>query len=159
MSHCNAAAALNRESSGETQCVSATGATPVARSIAVAGTQHAQKRLLWDLDAAELLHPLLAFFLLFEQLPLAGDVTAVALGGDVLAEGADRFASDHFAVNRRLQRNLELVAGDFLFELLAQSPTAAGARRTVNDRAQGVHPFAFDEDVHLDEVGGAEADH
>jgi hypothetical protein len=34
------------------------------------------------------LHALLALLLLLEELALAGDVAAVALGGDVLAEGA-----------------------------------------------------------------------
>src|SRR4026208_1404524 len=38
-----------------------------------------EERLLRHLDAADLLHPLLALLLLLEQLSLAGDVAAVAL--------------------------------------------------------------------------------
>jgi hypothetical protein len=41
-----------------------------------------------DLDLAELAHPLLALFLLVEQLALAADVAAVAFGGHVLAQRA-----------------------------------------------------------------------
>ena len=39
-----------------------------------------QERFLRHLDGADLLHALLAGLLFFEQLPLAGDVAAVALG-------------------------------------------------------------------------------
>ena len=42
--------------------------------------QHGQERLLRDLDRADLLHALLALFLLLEELALARDVAAVALG-------------------------------------------------------------------------------
>ena len=50
------------------------------------------KSLLRDIDLAELAHALLALFLLLEKLALAGDVAAIALGGDVLAEGAHGLA-------------------------------------------------------------------
>ena len=52
--------------------------------------QHGQKRLLRNLHRADLLHPLLPLFLLLEELALAGDVAAVALGQHVLPEGGDR---------------------------------------------------------------------
>lgn len=45
------------------------------------------ERLLRDLDLAELAHALLALLLLVEELALAGDVAAVALGGDILRQG------------------------------------------------------------------------
>ena len=54
----------------------------------------AMKRLLRDLDLAELAHLLLARLLLVEQLALAGDVAAVAFRDDVLAQRGDRFAGD-----------------------------------------------------------------
>src|SRR6476646_9922777 len=44
------------------------------------GGERGDERLLGDLDAADHLHPLLALLLLLQQLALAGDVTAVALG-------------------------------------------------------------------------------
>src|SRR5829696_4881145 len=58
----------------------------------VAEFEHGEERLLGDLDPTDLLHPPLALLLLLEQLPLAADVAAVALGRDVLAEGLDRLA-------------------------------------------------------------------
>jgi hypothetical protein len=42
--------------------------------------QHGEEGLLRDLDVPDHLHALLAFLLLLEQLALAGDVAAVALG-------------------------------------------------------------------------------
>jgi hypothetical protein len=55
------------------------------------------ERLLGDLDAADVLHLLLALLLLLEQLALAGDVAAVALGQHVLALGLHRLAGDDLA--------------------------------------------------------------
>ena len=56
--------------------------------------ERGDERLLGDLDATDHLHALLALLLLLEQLPLTADVTAVALGEHILAEGADRLAGD-----------------------------------------------------------------
>ena len=49
----------------------------------------------------------LAFLLLLQKLALAGDVAAIALGGDVLAQRAQSLARDHLAAGRGLDRNLE----------------------------------------------------
>jgi hypothetical protein len=57
--------------------------------------QGLDKRRLGDVHLAELAHALLALFLLVEQLALAGDVAAVAFGGDVLAQGGNRLASEN----------------------------------------------------------------
>ncbi len=66
----------------------------LGRFSVLAGGQRGDERLLRYLHAADRLHPLLAFLLLLEQLPLAGDVTAVALGEDVLAQRADVLPGD-----------------------------------------------------------------
>src|ERR1700758_3960446 len=80
--------------------------------------QDREKRFLRDLDRAHLLHPLLSLFLLLEQLALARHVAAVALGGDVLAQRADRFAGDHFRADRGLDHDLEQLPRDQLAQLL-----------------------------------------
>ena len=54
----------------------------------------AMKASCGTLDLAEFLHALLAALLLLEELLLSGDVTAVALGQDVLADGLDVAPSD-----------------------------------------------------------------
>src|ERR1019366_95102 len=59
--------------------------------------QYRQEGLLRNLDLSHLLHALLALFLLFEQLALARDVAAIALGQHVLAQRLDRGARDHVA--------------------------------------------------------------
>src|SRR5688572_1983258 len=60
----------------------------------VAGREGGDEGLLRDLDPSHHLHPLLALLLLLEQLALAADVAAVALGEDVLAQRADVLAGD-----------------------------------------------------------------
>src|SRR6266487_1453771 len=80
--------------------------------------QNREKRFLWDLHRAHLLHPLLPLFLLLEQLALAGHVAAVAFGGDVLAQGADRLPGDHLRADRGLDHDLEQLPRDQLAQLL-----------------------------------------
>src|SRR5580704_1083037 len=84
--------------------------------IVAADFEDREKRLLWYLDLAELLHSLFAFALFLQQLSLARDVAAIALGGDILPHSRDCFASDDARTDRRQQRNLELMLRDFAFE-------------------------------------------
>src|SRR5690606_38285406 len=65
-----------------------------ASARALVHPQDGEEGLLGDLDGADALHPLLPFLLLLEELALARDVPAVALGEDVLAHGPDRLAAD-----------------------------------------------------------------
>jgi hypothetical protein len=53
------------------------------------------KRLLRDIDLAELAHLLLAFLLLLQKFALSRDVAAVAFCGDVLAQRVDSFAGKY----------------------------------------------------------------
>src|ERR1700758_3148607 len=71
--------------------------------------QRGNKSFLRDVDLAELPHLLLAFLLLLQKFSFAGDVAAVALRGDVLAQRAHGLARDHLAADRRLDRDLEHV--------------------------------------------------
>src|SRR5215213_6043139 len=80
--------------------------------------QHRHKRLLRDLDRAHPLHALLPLGLLLEQLALAADVAAIALGQNVLAHRADRLASDDLAAVSVLDRYFEELARDQLAQLL-----------------------------------------
>src|SRR5215207_10689986 len=94
--------------------------TPAARAL-VAQLQDGKERLLRDLDAPDLLHPPLAGLLLLQQLALARDVAAVALGDHVLAVGLDRLARDHVGPDGRLDGHVVLLARDALAQLLAQA--------------------------------------
>src|SRR5215468_7350591 len=76
--------------------------------------EHGEERLLRHLDGSDLLHTALAFLLFLQELALARDVAAITLGGDVLAQGADRLARDHLAADRRLDRDREHLPGDEL---------------------------------------------
>src|SRR5687768_6841377 len=96
--------------------------------------QDGEKGLLRDLDLADPLHPLLAFLLLLEQLALAGDVAAVALGEHVLAHRADVLPRDHASPDRGLDRHLELLPRDQLLELAGQHHAIGVRRVAVHDR-------------------------
>src|SRR6187200_2256534 len=80
--------------------------------------QDGEERLLRHLDAADLLHPLLALLLLLEQLPLAADVAAVALGENVLAAGLDRLARNDPRADRGLDGDVEHLPRDLLAQPL-----------------------------------------
>src|SRR5262245_57699663 len=72
-----------------------TSSSPAPRlPLLLVEVEHGEERLLRDFDRADLLHALLALLLLLEQLPLARDVAAVALGEHVLPLGLDRLAGD-----------------------------------------------------------------
>src|SRR5213596_2279221 len=117
--------------------------------------QDRQERLLWDLDRSHLLHALLSFFLLLEQLALARHVAPIALGGDVLAQRADRLAGDHFGPDRGLDHDLEQLARDQLFQLLGDLLAPLVRFVTMDDDRERVHRVAVEQYVELDEVSRA----
>ena len=75
-------------------------------------------------DGAKGTHPLLAFLLLFQQLLLTGDVAAVALGENVLAQRLDGLPGDDLAADGGLNGDFKLGAGDVLLQLFADLPGA-----------------------------------
>ena len=105
------------------------------------------------LDPADHLHSLLALLLLLQQLALAGDVTAVALGEDVLAHRPDVLAGDHARPDRRLDRHLELLPRNQLPQLGRHRDAVAVGLVLVDDRAERVDLLALQEDVDADQVG------
>src|SRR4029453_16922188 len=105
------------------------------------------------LDPANHLHPLLAFFLLLQQLPFAGDVTAITLGEDVLAQGADALAGDDPRPDGSLDRHLKLLARNELFEPLRHRDAVGVRLVLVNDGAERVDRLTVEQDVDLHEGG------
>src|SRR5580765_5880838 len=91
-----------------------TGAADAGVPLSALYLQHGQECLLWNLDLADLLHAPLALLLFLEELALTGDVAAVALRGNVLAQGLDGLTGDHLGADRRLDHHLEHLAGDQL---------------------------------------------
>src|SRR2546422_1079321 len=114
--------------------------------------EESQERLLGEVHAPDLLHPFLAFFLFLQELALAGDVAAVALGQHVLAHGGDVLAGDDLAADGGLDRDLEELARDHLAQLLRQGPSLRGGTLAVHDERQSVHRLAVHQDVQLHEV-------
>src|SRR5690606_16688858 len=119
--------------------------------------QHGQESLLRDFHGPDLLHALLARLLLLEKLALPCHVASIQLGRHVLAVGFDGAARDHLAADRSLHRDLELLAGNHLFQCLDEgAPFALGAV-PVDDHRHRIDPFLVDQDVELDERRRLEA--
>src|SRR4051812_37365395 len=129
------------------------------RSSAAARTsvdlQDRQESLLRQLDGPDGLHPLLALFLLVEELLLARDVAAVALRGDVLADRLDRRPRDHAAADRGLDRDVEHLARHHVLHLRAQLDTAVIRGIAVRDDRERVDALAVDQHVEPDQIGVA----
>src|SRR5438105_5481995 len=117
--------------------------------------EHREKRLLGNLDRADLLHALFPFALLLEQLALAGDVAAVALGRHILAQRPDRLARDHLRPDRRLDHDLEQLARNQVLQLLGDLASPFIRLVLVNDHAEGVHGLAVEQHVQLHELARA----
>src|SRR5260221_2775220 len=117
------------------------------RAEALAYVAHAEggdERLLRDRHAAVFAHALLALLLLLEQLALARRVAAVAFGGDVLPEGGDGLAGDDLAADRGLDRDLEQMAGDEVFQALAHAAAARPGIAAVAHHAQAADRLIAD---------------
>jgi tRNA(Leu) C34 or U34 (ribose-2'-O)-methylase TrmL len=119
------------------------------------GIQDGQKRRLRYHHLPDHFHAFFAALLLFEQFSFTGDVAAVALGGHVLAERGHRLARDDVAADGALDSDFEHLPRNFLLQLFAGHPGALDGPIPVNQLGEGVHPLAVDQDVQLDEVGGA----
>lgn len=73
--------------------------------------QYGEEGFLGYFHIPDLAHTLLTFFLLFQQLPLTADITAITFGRNVFPEGADRFTRYDLRPDSRLDGDLELLAG------------------------------------------------
>src|SRR5664280_1498434 len=120
--------------------------------------QRRDEGLLRNLDPADGLHPLLTLLLLLQQLALAADVPAVALGQHVLADCPDVLPGNHSRPDRGLDRHLELLTRDQLAQLGGHRHAVRIGLVLVHDGAKGVHRLALQQDVDLDQVGGLLAD-
>src|SRR5260370_13848617 len=99
------------------------GAIDATRRGALVKLQHRHERFLRDLDRTHPLHPSLSFFLLLEQLALAGDVAPVALAQDVFAHRRYGLARDHLTADGRLARHFVQLSRCDRLQLLDQPPT------------------------------------
>ena len=80
--------------------------------------------------------------MLLQQLLLAGDIAAVALGQDVLAHGLHRFPGDDAAADGRLDGHLKELAGDIILQLFAQAAGPGIGLILMGNKAQGIHAVA-----------------
>src|SRR5882672_9912140 len=102
-------------------------------SLLVLYPQHGEEGLLGDLHRSHHLHALLAFLLFLEQLLLARDVAAVALGEHVLALRLHRLARDDLAADRGLDADVEHLLGDELAQLRDEDASDVRRARPMHD--------------------------
>src|SRR5947199_1178929 len=144
--------AASASSSGVVSTTSPRKAVWITRLV---NLQDRQECLLRDFDRSHLLHALLSFFLLLEQLALARDVAAIALGGHVLAQRTDGLAGDHLGADRGLNHDLEQLARDELLQLFGDLLAPFVRLVAVDDDRERIHGFAVEQHVELDELGRA----
>src|SRR4030095_7459349 len=113
--------------------------------------QNRKKSLLRDLDSPDPLHPLLAFLLLLEQLPLPGDVTTITFGEHVLAQGFHALARNDPVANGRLDGDLKHLTRDEFAHLRGQGAATVVRGVAVNDDRKGIDRLAVHQDIHLDQ--------
>src|SRR2546426_536584 len=109
---------VRRASASSSGVVSTTSPRNAVWMTRLVNLEDREERFLRDLDRSHLLHPLLALALLLQELAFARDVAAVALGGHVLAQRADRLARDHLGPDGRLNHHLEQLSRDQVLQLL-----------------------------------------
>src|SRR3954467_8399923 len=79
-----------------------------------------QEGFLRDIHFADPFHAALSFLLFFKKFAFAGNVTAVALGNDVLADRGNGFARDHASADGRLDGDFEHLTRNEFSHLLRQ---------------------------------------
>src|SRR5581483_3246912 len=119
--------------------------------------EHGEEGFLRDLHRADLLHALLAFLLLLQQLALARDVAAIAFGQHILAQRFHRGAGDDLGADGRLDGDVEHLPVDHFLHALGEVAAAGEAVVAVHDRGQRIDLVAVDQHVEPDQVGGLEA--
>src|SRR5680860_865539 len=124
-----------------------------SRAVAVAvDAQRLDEGRLWDLDRADLLHASLAFLLTLQQFALSRDVTAVALGRDVLALGLDRFPRDDARSDSRLNRHVEELAWDQFPQAFGHGLSVLVGLVAMNDRREGIDRLRVEQHVDAHEL-------
>lgn len=114
--------------------------------------EHGEEGFLRDFYGANLLHALLAFFLLLEEFALSGDVAAVAFCGHVLAHGLDGLAGDNFRSYGCLNSDVELLTRYQLLELLTHAASESDGVVDMGEGREGVDALAVEENIELDEL-------
>ena len=122
------------------------------RLASVSSLENFHEGRLRDVDFADLLHPLLTFFLLFPQFSFTGDVAAVAFCSDVLGDGADGFACDDFTADRCLDGDFELLHRDDFDEFFADGAAFAFSFGAVDEAGEGIDRLFIDADLKFDDV-------
>src|SRR5262245_54254173 len=95
------------------------------RLLSAVDFQSGNKSLLGNLYLPELPHLFLARLLLFQKLPLAGDVAPIAFRGHVLAQRAHRLAGNDLSADCRLNGDLKKMRRNELFEYFEHGATSS----------------------------------
>src|SRR5262249_25127901 len=120
--------------------------------VATGNFQDGEEGFLGDVDLAYALHAAFAFFLFLEEFAFAGDVSAVAFGENVFADGGNGFARDDAAADGSLDRDFKHLARNQFAKSGDQFAAAFDGEVAVNDERERVDGFSSDKDIELNQV-------
>ena len=116
--------------------------------------QNREKRFLRYLNLPQLLHALLSFFLLFEQLLLSRYVTTITLCGDIFSERFDRLPRDNLAAYSSLNCDIEKLSWYDLLHVFNKALCSARGLISVNDTCECIDPFTIYQYIQFSKVSG-----
>ena len=119
--------------------------------------QDGEESLLGHFHVTYLLHALLSFLLLFEQLALTAHVAAIALGCNVLAHLLHRLAGHNLGTDSCLNGNVELLAGNEFLKFLTHLATQSHGIAFMGKRGEGIDRLSIEQNVEFGQLGRAEA--
>ncbi len=111
-----------------------------------------EEGFLRDVDLADALHALFAFFLFFEELAFAGDVSAVAFGENVLSDGGYGFAGDDPAADGGLNGDLKHLPRNEFAQAGDQVAAPLVGLLAMANHGERVDRLAADQHVQLNQV-------
>src|SRR5581483_5293367 len=117
-----------------------------------------EERLLRNLYRTDLPHPFLSLLLLFQQLTLTADVTAITFRGHVLTQCADGLAGNDLGADSGLDGDLELLTRQQLLELFTKLAAKILRTAAMDQGTEGIYLIAIEQDIHLDDIAVATAD-
>src|SRR6202789_2050884 len=103
-----------------------------------ADLENRQECLLGNVDFADPLHALFAFFLFLQQFALSADVSAVTLGDDVFADGGNSLPGDDLRADGSLNRHLEHLPWNQFAHLRDESAATVVSEVAVHDDGERV---------------------
>ena len=84
---------------------------------------------------------------IFQQFTLTGDIASITFRRHVFTDSLNCLTSDNLSAYRRLDSDIELLAGDQLFQFLAHTTSESNAIIHVRQCRQSVYRLTVQQDI------------